>query len=201
MITVATTVGANRIVRGTAITHTLGDPSRTPEDERHWREQIVRTALQTLLVAPPEGQVFEPREEPGGRRNRTKLLLPVHCSIDLASPFSRGRIWSGRRDSNSRPLQPHCSALPGCATPRPSAAAGVDCSRELSRRQQVFARCLRFPWLAPGVLVARGLSPRIVNGGDPSTSLRARKPRRYESSPLHGRRTLQGNSSASPSSV
>ena len=27
-------------------------------------------------------------------------------------------IWSGRKDSNLRPLQPHCSALPSCATPR-----------------------------------------------------------------------------------
>ena len=27
-------------------------------------------------------------------------------------------VWSGRRDSNSRPLAPHASALPGCATPR-----------------------------------------------------------------------------------
>ena len=26
--------------------------------------------------------------------------------------------WSGRRDSNSRPLAPKASALPGCATPR-----------------------------------------------------------------------------------
>ncbi len=26
--------------------------------------------------------------------------------------------WSGREDLNLRPLQPHCSALPGCATPR-----------------------------------------------------------------------------------
>src|SRR2546423_15368474 len=26
--------------------------------------------------------------------------------------------WSGWRDSNSRPLAPHASALPGCATPR-----------------------------------------------------------------------------------
>ena len=29
-------------------------------------------------------------------------------------------LWSGRRDSNSRPLAPHASALPGCATPRRS---------------------------------------------------------------------------------
>ena len=27
-------------------------------------------------------------------------------------------LWSGRRDSNSRPPAPHASALPGCATPR-----------------------------------------------------------------------------------
>ena len=27
--------------------------------------------------------------------------------------------WSGREDSNFRPLAPHASALPGCATPRP----------------------------------------------------------------------------------
>jgi hypothetical protein len=27
--------------------------------------------------------------------------------------------WSGREDSNLRPLAPHASALPGCATPRP----------------------------------------------------------------------------------
>lgn len=26
--------------------------------------------------------------------------------------------WSGREDSNFRPPQPHCGALPGCATPR-----------------------------------------------------------------------------------
>ena len=27
-------------------------------------------------------------------------------------------FWSGREDSNFRPLEPHSSALPGCATPR-----------------------------------------------------------------------------------
>ena len=29
-----------------------------------------------------------------------------------------GDRWSGRRDSNSRPPEPHSGALPGCATPR-----------------------------------------------------------------------------------
>ena len=36
--------------------------------------------------------------------------LLAHCA---------GRMkWSGRGDSNSRPLAPEASALPGCATPR-----------------------------------------------------------------------------------
>ncbi len=33
--------------------------------------------------------------------------------------FSKKKVsWSGREDSNLRPLAPHASALPGCATPR-----------------------------------------------------------------------------------
>lgn len=32
--------------------------------------------------------------------------------------FPKFLIWSGRRDSNSRPLVPETSALPNCATPR-----------------------------------------------------------------------------------
>ena len=34
--------------------------------------------------------------------------------------------WSGRLDLNQRPLAPHASALPGCATPRPSPAQLTD---------------------------------------------------------------------------
>lgn len=60
MVSVATTVGANRIVRGTAITHPLGDPARSPEDERSWRERIVQAGMYALRVTPQEGQIFEP---------------------------------------------------------------------------------------------------------------------------------------------
>jgi hypothetical protein len=35
------------------------------------------------------------------------------------SPTIEEIDWSGRQDSNLRPLAPHASALPGCATPRP----------------------------------------------------------------------------------
>ncbi len=32
--------------------------------------------------------------------------------------ISQNRFWSGREDLNLRPLAPHASTLPGCATPR-----------------------------------------------------------------------------------
>ena len=45
-------------------------------------------------------------------RKKVKALTP-------AFPLEiRASLWSGRRDSNSRPLAPQASALPGCATPR-----------------------------------------------------------------------------------
>ncbi len=66
MVSVAATVGANRIIRGTAITHPLGDPSRPTEDEGRWREQIVRTSLSALLGEGGSGQVIEPQESNWG---------------------------------------------------------------------------------------------------------------------------------------
>ena len=36
----------------------------------------------------------------------------------METPVIRGRYWSGRGDSNSRPPAPKAGALPGCATPR-----------------------------------------------------------------------------------
>ena len=56
-------------------------------------------------------------------------LIPWEAALgSRTSPRLRGsdpgverKKWSGREDLNLRPLQPHCSALPGCATPRPGA--------------------------------------------------------------------------------
>ena len=52
---------------------------------------------------------------------RTRRLADRWCPKKnglAASLLTRCLCWSGRRDSNSRPLAPHASALPGCATPR-----------------------------------------------------------------------------------
>ena len=46
------------------------------------------------------------RHKKAGLDNRLKCLILLRNK------------WSGRSDSNTRPLAPHASALPGCATPR-----------------------------------------------------------------------------------
>lgn len=46
--TIAQMVGANRVVRGMAITHPTGDPSLGPQAERALRILIVERALEML---------------------------------------------------------------------------------------------------------------------------------------------------------
>ena len=41
-------------------------------------------------------------------------------SVQSPTRFKVNRYWSGREDLNLRPLEPHSSALPDCATPRRS---------------------------------------------------------------------------------
>src|SRR6202789_2597705 len=49
-----------------------------------------------------------------------KASFPIGTTDGTTEVTSASRkYWSGRQDSNLRPLAPHASALPGCATPRP----------------------------------------------------------------------------------
>ena len=48
--TIAQMVGANRVLRGMAITHPTGDPSLGPEEERSLRIRIVERALEMLAT-------------------------------------------------------------------------------------------------------------------------------------------------------
>jgi glycine reductase len=50
----AQSVGANRIIRGKAIVNVAGDPTLRPEDERQYRKELLRQALQALST-PVEG--------------------------------------------------------------------------------------------------------------------------------------------------
>ena len=57
--TVATMIGANRVVRGVAITNPFGDPERSPAGERALRRRIVERALELLETEAEPGTVWE----------------------------------------------------------------------------------------------------------------------------------------------
>jgi glycine reductase len=57
--TIATMIGANRVVRGVAITSPFGDPERSPAGETALRRRIVERALQMLETEVEPGTVWE----------------------------------------------------------------------------------------------------------------------------------------------
>jgi glycine reductase len=57
--TIATMIGANRVVRGVAITSPFGDPDRSPAGERALRRRIVERALELLETEVEPGTVWE----------------------------------------------------------------------------------------------------------------------------------------------
>lgn len=62
LFTVASRVGANRIVRAGRFHHPFGDPNRTPEGERRWRRSVVEAALQALVTPVDGPTVFDVAE-------------------------------------------------------------------------------------------------------------------------------------------
>ncbi len=59
ILPISLTVGANRIVPAVAIPHPLGDPTKSPEDERALRRKIVETAIAALQAEIDEQTVFK----------------------------------------------------------------------------------------------------------------------------------------------
>jgi glycine reductase len=57
--TIATMIGANRVLRGVAITSPLGDPERSPAGERALRRRIVERALELLATEVEPQTVWE----------------------------------------------------------------------------------------------------------------------------------------------
>ena len=57
--TIAQMVGANRILRGVAITNPTGDPALAPEAERMMRVGLVRRALEMLATDVEARTVWE----------------------------------------------------------------------------------------------------------------------------------------------
>jgi betaine reductase len=60
--TIATMVGANRVLRGVSITAPAGDPSLSVGDERALRERLVERALEMLATEVGPGTVWEAGE-------------------------------------------------------------------------------------------------------------------------------------------
>lgn len=56
---IALTVGANRVVRGVAIPHPVGDPREEPAVELEIRKKLLEKALQALCEPIKEQTLFE----------------------------------------------------------------------------------------------------------------------------------------------
>lgn len=59
IVPISKTVGANRIVPSVAIPHPLGDPARTPEEEKAIRRALVEKALVALETGISGQTVFD----------------------------------------------------------------------------------------------------------------------------------------------
>ena len=55
---ISQTVGANRIVPSVAIPHPLGDPDKSPDEEKAIRRRLVETALVALETEISGQRVF-----------------------------------------------------------------------------------------------------------------------------------------------
>jgi len=58
IVPISLTVGANRIVPAVAIPHPLGDPTKTPAEEKKLRKALVEKALRALTTPVEEQTVF-----------------------------------------------------------------------------------------------------------------------------------------------
>ena len=59
MTSVASAVGANRIVRAGRIPHPVGDQTQDPEHERAWRKHVAEVSLQALTTDISKQTIFE----------------------------------------------------------------------------------------------------------------------------------------------
>ena len=66
-MSIATRVGAPRVVPTRGIPYPTGDPSLGPEQERAWRRQLLEAALEAVSTPVAEPTVFEPVASTSGR--------------------------------------------------------------------------------------------------------------------------------------
>ena len=100
---------------------------------------------------------------PSRQNKRSPLAAPVAISLR-----STRESWSGRRDSNSRPPEPHSGALPGCATSRHALARfRLLLPFRPAARRLSFVRAAVFAGVTRDDEVARGRRAGDGSRGDP----------------------------------
>jgi hypothetical protein len=75
-----------------------------------------RKATLSSLVGRTGFELATPSK--GRARNRAESVAHKKSEANRSTLFALALLSSGRQDSNLRPLAPHASALPGCATSR-----------------------------------------------------------------------------------
>ena len=65
LVSIASRVGAPRIVPTRGIPWPAGDPSLPPEDELSWRTRLLRTALSAVATPVSGPTVFDPADGAG----------------------------------------------------------------------------------------------------------------------------------------
>ncbi len=63
LVSIATRVGAPRVVPTRGIPYPTGDPSLPPGEERAWRRRLLETALQAVSTPVDRPTVFDPSTE------------------------------------------------------------------------------------------------------------------------------------------
>lgn len=58
LVSIALSVGANRIVAGLGIPHPLGDPRRSPGEQKKMRRALIEKALRALTTPLIEQRIF-----------------------------------------------------------------------------------------------------------------------------------------------
>ena len=66
-MSIATRVGAPRVVPTRGIPYPTGAPALDPEQERAWRRQLLEAALEAVSTPVAEPTVFEPVASTSGR--------------------------------------------------------------------------------------------------------------------------------------
>ncbi len=89
-------------------------------DEQGQTRSFKEWELKLSLLSKPVGESMPTRK--GGTTSPWRALIQEFAAKRWAVPATLSYLsylfWSGREDSNLRPLGPKPSALPGCATPR-----------------------------------------------------------------------------------